>query len=93
MDFIDNILIDGNPIGNYVNVQYWTCLGTNDQAPIPNFNDTVTDYKLGYELDTASDWSTQTTVGTADQGLQITIEFPYGLAHVDFQTAISITRQ
>jgi predicted phage tail protein len=83
VDSIDNIMIDGNPIGNYINVTCDTRLGTNDQAPIANFNDTITDYELGYELDTAGHWSTQTTVGTADQGLQITIEFPYGLAHID----------
>ena len=76
-------MIDGNPIGNYVNVTLYTSLGTNDQQPIPNFNDTVTDYDTNYELDTAGDWAMQTTVGTADQGLQITLEFPYGLAHVN----------
>ncbi|MDT8900078.1 host specificity factor TipJ family phage tail protein [Anaeroselena agilis] len=84
VDSIDNILIDGNPIGNYgANVQVDIRYGTNDQAPIANFNDTVTDRQLGYELDTAGNWSTHTTVGTADQGLQITLEFPYGLAHVN----------
>lgn len=83
VDSVDNILIDGNPIGNYVNVTYDVRLGTNDQAPIANFNDVVTDYQLGYELDTAGDWATQTTVGTAVQGLQVTVQFPYGLAHIN----------
>ncbi|MDT8900408.1 host specificity factor TipJ family phage tail protein [Anaeroselena agilis] len=83
VDSIDNILIDGNPIGNYTNVTYDIRFGTNDQTPIPNFNDTVTDYELGYELDTAGDWSTQQTIGNTVQGLQITVEFPYGLAHIN----------
>lgn len=83
VDSVDNILIDGNPIGNYVSVTYDTRLGTNDQTPIANFNDTVTDYQLGYELNTAGDWATAQTVGTAVQGLQITVQFPYGLAHIN----------
>lgn len=82
VDSIDNIFIDGNPIGNYVNVTYDIRLGTNDQTPIANFNDTVTDYQLGYELNTEGDWATEQTVGTAVQGLQITVQFPYGLARV-----------
>ncbi|QDR81337.1 host specificity factor TipJ family phage tail protein [Sporomusa termitida] len=82
VDSIDNIFIDGNPIGNYVNVTYDTRLGTNDQTPIANFNDTITDFQLGYELNTEGDWATEQTVGTAVQGLQITVQFPYGLARV-----------
>jgi hypothetical protein len=83
VDSIQDIEIDGNPISNYVNVGVYTRLGTNDQSPIPYFNDTVTDYEVYYELDSAGDWSTQQTVGNADQGLQITIEFPYGLAYIN----------
>ncbi len=82
VDSVEDILIDGNPIGNYKDVVCDIRLGTNDQEPIPNFNDTVTDYRLGYELDTADDWSLQTTVGTAIQGLQLTLEFPGGLGHI-----------
>lgn len=82
VDSIDNIFIDGNPIGNYLHVTYDIRLGTNDQPPIANFNDTITDYQLGYELNTEGDWATEQTVGTAVQGLQITVQFPYGLARV-----------
>ncbi|MDR3565591.1 MAG: host specificity factor TipJ family phage tail protein [Negativicutes bacterium] len=84
VDSVDNILIDGNPIGNYgTNIQVDIRYGANDQTVILNFGDVVTDFQLGYELDTAGHWATQTTIGTADQGLQITLEFPYGLAHVN----------
>lgn len=79
VDSIDDIMIDGNPYGNYANIQIDTRLGTNDQDPIADFHDTVTDYQVASELDTAGDWVTKATIGTAVEGLQITIEFPYGL--------------
>lgn len=83
IDSITDIRINGNPIANYAGVTVDTRLGTNDQIPIPNFNDTYADQALSYELTVASGWATQQIIGNAGQGIEITIELPNGLYHTN----------
>lgn len=81
VDSISDIRINDNPISYYKEVTYETRLGTNDQAAIANFNDTYDDQPLAYELDTDNTWATQQTEGNAVEGLEITLQLPYGLYH------------
>lgn len=79
LDNISDIRINDNPISYYKDIVVETRLGTNDQTAIANFNDTYVDQALAYELNTDNTWTTQQTEGNAVEGLEITLEFPYGL--------------
>lgn len=81
LDEISNILINGNPMDKYKDVQPDIRYGTNDQAFIPNFNDTYADQQLSFQLNLGSP-CTQVTEGNAGQGLDVLIECPRGLYHV-----------
>ena len=74
---INDIQINGNPIGNYQDVQVDIRLGTNDQAVISNFNDNFADQQLNYEL--TENWSTQQVQGDACNAIELTVGFPNGL--------------
>jgi predicted phage tail protein len=76
---IDNILINGNPIKNYQDVQIFKRAGLNNQSVIGNFNDTFVEKSINTELVADADWTTVTTESTAAQGLEIIIECPAGL--------------
>ncbi|TWH49587.1 phage tail protein [Sporomusa sp. KB1] len=82
IDEITDIKIGGNPIENYTDVSYEIRYGTNDQEVIPNFGDTTNNQELSYEL-SESNWSTQLIDGSNAEGLQITLEFPNGLYHIN----------
>jgi hypothetical protein len=75
---INQIQINGKPIEEYGNVQYYTRLGSNDQAPIPNFNRIVN----GYPQNTQCLAGVPVVVpgtGTLTQILQVDVVFPSGL--------------
>ena len=82
IDEITDIQIGGNPIANYTDVSYEIRYGTNDQEIIPNFGDTTNNQELSYEL-SESAWSTQLIDGDNAEGLQVTLEFPNGLYHLN----------
>ncbi len=90
VDSLDNIKIDGNKIGNYNAVQYWTRLGTNDQDVIDTFSETVSDYSVSYELENDDVWHTQTTEGTAVEGLEIMVELPNGLYYLKDDSSLGM---
>jgi len=83
IDNITDIQINGNPIANYTGTVVDIRLGTNDQEVIPNFNDTYADQILAFELTTTGGWATQQILGNGGQGLEITVELPSGLYHVN----------
>lgn len=82
IDEITDIKIGGNPIENYTDVQYDIRLGTNDQTVIPNFGDTTNNVEISQEL-SESAWATYTTDSDNGQGIQVTLEFPNGLYHLN----------
>ncbi|HWR06301.1 host specificity factor TipJ family phage tail protein, partial [Sporomusa sp.] len=79
IDSISDIRINDNPVSYYKDIDVETRLGTNDQTAIANFNDTYIDQALAYEINNDNKWITQQTEGNAVEGLEITLEFPYGL--------------
>ena len=79
LDSISDIRINDNPISYYKDIVVETRLGTNDQTVIANFNDIYVDQALAYELNIDNIWTTQQTEGNAVEGLEITLELPYGL--------------
>ncbi|AJQ29637.1 host specificity factor TipJ family phage tail protein [Pelosinus fermentans] len=79
IDSISDIRINDNPISYYRKVTAEPLLGTNDQKAISNFNDTYDDQSLAYELNKDGTWATQQTEGSAVEGLEVTLQFPYGL--------------
>lgn len=78
---ISNIQIDGNPIENYVDVQYETKLGTNTQSPVSFFDYTSSDQQLNYALE-LGEWHTQRTEGDGGEGLEVMIAFSNGLYYI-----------
>lgn len=82
IDNISDIRINDNPLSYYKDVIAETRLGENDQAVIANFNDTYVDQALAYELATDHSWVTHQTSGDAVEGLETTLQFPYGLYHM-----------
>jgi predicted phage tail protein len=86
IDDITDVRINDNPIRYYfkdVPQPYEPRLGTNDQAVIENFNYTYFDEALAYELNNDSKWITRQTEGNAVEGLEITVELPYGLFYAN----------
>ncbi|HWR42551.1 host specificity factor TipJ family phage tail protein [Sporomusa sp.] len=79
LDSISDIRINDNPISYYKGIAPEIRLGTNDQTVIANFNDTYVDQALAYEINNDNTWITHQTEGNAVEGLEITLEFPYGL--------------
>ncbi|HWR09896.1 host specificity factor TipJ family phage tail protein [Sporomusa sp.] len=79
IDSISDIRINDNPISYYKDIIIETRLGDNDQTAIANFNDTYIDQALAYEINGDDTWVTQQTAGNALEGLEVTLEFPYGL--------------
>jgi len=90
VDSIDNMRIDSTPIGLFDGVQLETRLGTNDQQPISFFRDTPTDQSIGLLLDLNKPL-TRTTDSKKASALEITLEWPSGLYHLndkgDYDTA------
>ena len=82
LDSISDVTINDNPIANYSNVTQETRLGVNDQTVVSNFSDTFDDQTLSAELSVGAA-VTRTTEGNAGQGLEITVEFPSGLYHMN----------
>lgn len=79
IDSISDIRINDNPISYYKGVGAEIRLGTNDQTAVFNFNDSYVDQALAYELNLDNTWAMQQTEGSAVEGLEITLELPYGL--------------
>lgn len=82
VDSIDNIRIDYTDIGNFSGVQLETRLGTNDQKPISFFKNTPLDQSVGVELMPAQGVA-RTSDSTKASALDVTLEFPAGLYHVN----------
>lgn len=89
IDSISNIKLNGNPVGNYKDVQVDIRLGTNDQTVIPNFNDNYADQPLTYEL--TNDWSIHQTQGNLSTALEVTLSLPNGLYYSNDQGGLSET--
>lgn len=82
VDSIDNIRIDYTDIGNFSGVQLETRLGTNDQKPISFFKNTPLDQSIGVEL-VQGQAVARTSDSTKASALDVTLEFPAGLYHVN----------
>ena len=82
VDSIDNIRIDYTDIGNFSGVQLETRLGTNDQKPISFFKNTPLDQSVGVEL-MQGQAVARTSDSTKASALDVTLEFPAGLYHVN----------
>ena len=82
IDSIDNIRIDYTDIGNFSGVQLETRLGTNDQKPISFFKNTPLDQSIGVEL-VQGQAVARTSDSTKASALDVTLEFPAGLYHVN----------
>lgn len=82
VDSIDKIRIDYTDISNFDGVQLETRLGTNDQKPISFFKNTPLDQEVGIELQSGQS-VTRTSDSTKASSLEVTIEFPAGLYHVN----------
>lgn len=82
VDSIDNIRIDYTDIGNFSGVQLETRLGTNDQRPISFFKNTPLDQSIGVEL-VQGQAVARTSDSTKASALDVTLEFPAGLYHVN----------
>ena len=82
VDNIDNIRIDYTDIGNFSGVQLETRLGTNDQKPISFFKNTPLDQSIGVEL-VQGQAVARTSDSTKASALDVTLEFPAGLYHVN----------
>lgn len=89
IDAITDVKLNGNPIGNYKEVQLDVRLGTNDQEIIPNFNDNYADQPLTYEL--TNDWSIHQTQGNLSTALEVTISLPNGLYYSNDKGGLSET--
>ena len=82
VDSIDNVRIDYTDIGNFSGVQLETRLGTNDQRPISFFKNTPLDQSIGVEL-VQGQAVARTSDSTKASALDVTLEFPAGLYHVN----------
>ena len=82
VDSIDNIRIDYTDIGNFSGVQLETRIGTNDQKPISFFKNTPLDQSVGVEL-MQGQAVARTSDSTKASALDVTLEFPAGLYHVN----------
>ena len=82
VDSIDNVRIDYTDIGNFSGVQLETRLGTNDQKPISFFKNTPLDQSIGVELVQGQSVA-RTSDSTKASALDVTLEFPAGLYHVN----------
>lgn len=72
--------INGQPIGNFADVEIKTALGTNDQQPCPWFEATTTPYFVGSTLTTSPTF--YNTVDEVDR-VKLDVTFPNGLYTVD----------
>jgi predicted phage tail protein len=82
VDSIDDIRIDYTDIGNFSGVQLETRIGTNDQKPISFFKNTPLDQSVGVEL-MQGQGVARTSDSTKASALDVTLEFPAGLYHVN----------
>ena len=79
---VGNILINGNPIGDYTATSYQVRLGTNNQAPIPYFNNVVNGYPQDARFKAIAAGGTPlviTGTGSQTQGLRVVTQFPNGV--------------
>jgi Bacteriophage lambda tail assembly protein I. len=83
LDSIEDIKINDNPLSNYKDVELEIRLGTNIQSVIPFFGDTYADMNLSYDLNTIGEWRTQQMGTNTTQGIEIQVELPSGLAHMN----------
>ncbi|MDY6225389.1 host specificity factor TipJ family phage tail protein [Veillonella caviae] len=89
IDSITDVKLNGNPVGNYKDVQVDFRLGTNDQSVIPNFNDNYADQPLTYEL--TNDWSVHQTQGNLSNAIELTVSLPNGLYYANNKGGLSDT--
>jgi predicted phage tail protein len=76
---IAKIKINNNPVESYSGVKVFKRAGLNDQSVIPNFNDTINEQGLNYELKPDGAWHIQTTQGATGSGIEIRFDLPRGL--------------
>lgn len=82
VDSINDIRIDYTDISNFSGVQLETRLGTNDQKPISFFKNTPLDQSVDIQLK-EGEGVIRTSDSTKATGLEVTLEFPGGLFHVN----------
>jgi predicted phage tail protein len=75
---ISDVKINSNPAGQYEKVYIDTRNGTNNQEVIKNFNDTISEKALSYELDD-NVWRSDVVTGTATEGIIVSLEASNGL--------------
>ena len=75
---INDIRINGTSIQDYQNVAYQIRVGSNDQAPIPYFNNIVNGFPQAVRCIAGTPVVVQGT-GATTQGLEITCQFPQGI--------------
>ncbi len=74
--------INDQPTENLQGVEIYTRYGHLDQDPIPNFNDTKSEYPLSVKV-TKDNPYTYVTIGSDFNGLEVDITFPYGLYYAN----------
>lgn len=75
---ISDIRINNNDIADFKDVVYMTRLGTNDQTPIPYFNNIKNGYPQAVRCN-AGEPVVITGTGTQTQGLEVVCQFPDGV--------------
>lgn len=79
---IYNVTINDQPIEYYQGVELHTRLGNLNQAIIPNFNDTKSEYSIGVKVSKGTPY-TYLTVGNNFDGIEVDITFPQGLYYAN----------
>ena len=74
--------INDQPVENLQGVEIQTRYGNLGQTPIPNFNDTKTEYPLSVKITNGSPY-TYVTQGSDFNGLEVDVLFPQGLYYAN----------
>ncbi|OQB75105.1 MAG: hypothetical protein BWX92_02799 [Deltaproteobacteria bacterium ADurb.Bin135] len=74
--------INDQPTEKLQGVEIYTRHGNLDQDPIPNFNDTKSEYPLSVKIVKDNPY-TYVTIGNDFNGLEVDITFPYGLYYAN----------
>lgn len=82
LSYIDDILINGNPISNFRDVQVYKRYGTNDQQVIQHFEDLHNTNNISVQLTQNNPYIYTTTKSTVE-AFEVHIQFPNGLFQQD----------
>ena len=88
---VSNICINDNPIANFSGVTTAQVMGTNSQAPIPDFEILHDINAVAVNLNNLSDAHVYTMAGTDITGFEVLITFPSGLYSISSQGAVGAT--